>query len=385
MIYADHAATSPTCREAREAMKPYLSENFFNPSSLYSSARTARTAIKEARETIASCIGADPGEIFFTSGGTEGNNWAVKGIALAAMMEYRPRRIVTQMTEHHSVLLPCDTLRSMGFEAVHLPVDLKGAVSPDSLKTSLKMRTLLVSVMTANNETGTLQPICELAEYAHSAGALFHTDAVQAVGHIPLNMQYIPADLLTASAHKFGGPRGTGFLYVRRGTNLPPLLQGGSQEMGMRAGTENTAGIVGMAAALKKSCDHMAEEMAHKEHLRGLLIDRLLRRGLDFTVNSNDKHLPGLLSLSFRDSDGEMILHRLDLMGIAVSTGAACNSMSTEISHVIRAQGIPENFAKGTIRISLGDDNTEDEVERIAEALGTIVVQPHHCCCGNSK
>ena len=384
MIYLDHAATSPMCTEALEAMKPFLNETFYNPSSLYSPARTARTAVKEARETVASCIGADPSEIVFTSGGTEGDNWAVKGTALSAMTGSLPRRIVTQATEHHAVLLPCDSLKDLGFESVRLPVNRKGVLSPDTLKQALKTRTLLVSVMTANNETGTLQPVCELAEMAHSAGALFHTDAVQAVGHIPLNMKIIPADLLTASSHKFGGPRGAGFLYIRRGTRLPPLLEGGGQEMGMRSGTENTAAIAGMAAALKKRTEAMAEEMLHKERLRGLLIDRLLRRGLEFVINSDDKHLPGLLSISFRDADGEMTLHRLDLMGIQVSTGAACNSMSTEISHVIRAQGLPEKYAKGTIRVSFGPDNTDEDAERLAEALGTIVVQPHHCACGKT-
>ena len=384
MIYLDHAATSPLCPEALEAMRPFLNENFFNPSSLYTPARDARKAIKEARETVASCIGAVPEEIVFTSGGTEGDNWAVKGAALSAMTGPFPRRIVTQATEHHAVLLPCESLKALGFESVCLPVNRKGVLSPDALKQALKTRTLLVSVMTANNETGTLQPVCELAEIAHAAGALFHTDAVQAVGHIPLNMNIIPADLLTSSAHKFGGPRGTGFLYIRRGTHLPPLLEGGGQEMGLRSGTENTAAIIGMAATLKKRTDAMAEEMFHKEHLRGLLIDRLLRRGLEFVINSDDKHLPGLLNISFRDADGEMILHRLDLMGFQVSTGAACNSMSTEISHVIHAQGLPEKYAKGTIRVSFGPENTEDDAERLAEALGTIVVQPHQCACGKN-
>ncbi len=384
-IYADNASTTPLCPEVLEAMKPYLGEVFFNPSSLYSAAREARTAVKAARETIAKCIGADPSEIFFTSGGTEGDNWAVKGIALDALKGCLPRRIITQATEHHAVLRSCSSLRDLGFDIAALPVDRKGLVSPEDLKEALKNRTLLVSVMTANNETGTLQPVSELAECAHKEGALFHTDAVQAVGHIPLNMDILPADLLTASAHKFGGPRGVGFLYVRRGTHLPPLLHGGGQENGMRSGTENTAGIVGMAAALKKHTDSLIEEMMACARLRGLLIDRLLRRGLDFKVNGDDKHLPGLLNISFRDSDGEMILHRLDLMGIAVSTGAACNSSSTEISHVIRAMGVPDNFAPGTVRISLSSDNTEEDVERIAEALGTIVVQPHHCCCGSRE
>ena len=384
MIYLDHAATSPLCPEALEAMRPFLNENFYNPSSLYTPARAARNAVKEARETIASCIGAAPEEIVFTSGGTEGDNWAVKGAALEAMTGPFPRRIVTQATEHHAVLLPCESLKALGFESVCLPVNRKGVLSPDALKQALKTRTLLVSVMTSNNETGTLQPVCELAEIAHAEGALFHTDAVQAVGHIPLNMNIIPADLLTASAHKFGGPRGIGFLYIRRGTHLSPLLEGGGQEMGLRSGTENTAAIVGMAAALKKRTESMAEEMFHKDRLRGLLIDRLLRRGLEFVINSDDKHLPGLLNISFRDADGEMILHRLDLMGVQVSTGAACNSMSTEISHVIRAQGLPEKYAKGTIRVSFGPENTEDDAERLAEALGTIVVQQHHCACGKN-
>ena len=382
MIYFDHAATARLCPEAAEAMERCRAGASANPSSLYASAREARNAVKKARETIAECIGADPSEIYFTSGGTEGDNWAVKGAALAALAQFGPRRIVTQATEHHAVLRPCESLRGLGFETAVLPVNEKGAVSPEELSRSLGKQTLLVSVMTANNETGTLQPVMELAERAHAAGALFHTDAVQAMGHIPLNMNVLRADILTASAHKFGGPRGVGFQYIRRGTKLPPLLEGGRQENGMRAGTENTVGIVGMAAALKKRCGCMFDEMLRCDHLRGLLIDRLLRAGLDFKINGDDKHLPGFLSLSFRDADGEMILHRLDLAGVAVSTGAACNSMDTEVSHVIRALGLPENYAKGTIRISLGPENTEEEAETVAGALSAIVVQPHHCRCG---
>ena len=384
MIYADHAATTFLCPEAKEAMRPFLSGPDYNPSALYASARASGAAVKKARETVAECVGADPSEIYFTSGGTESDNWAVKGAALSAMADFGPRRIVTQPTEHHAVLRSCESLGPLGFETVLLPVGRKGAVSPDSLKAALKERTLLVSVMTANNEIGTVQPVAELARAAHDAGALFHTDAVQAAGHLPLNMKYLEADMLSASAHKFGGPRGVGFLYIRRGTRLPALLHGGAQESGRRAGTENTAGVVGMAAALKKRCGAMFDEMRECDRLRGLLIDRLLRLGLDFTVNGDDKRLPGLLSLSFRDADGEMILHRLDLMGIAVSTGAACNSMNTEISHVIRAINVKDNFARGTVRISLGPENSDAEIEAIAKALGTIVVQPHSCRCGCS-
>ena len=261
----------------------------------------------------------------------------------------------------------------MGYSFDTLPVDQEGIVHVDTLRSVLAGNTVLVSVMLANNEIGTIEPIAELAHLAHQTGVLFHTDAVQAIGHIPVDVNALQVDMLSASAHKFNGPKGIGFLYVRSGVHLVPLLDGGGQEGGMRAGTENVAGIVGMAAALQEHMEHMAQEAKYLNELSGRLINQLKQKGLDFRINGSSNRIPGSLSFSFKAADGEMLLHRLDLMGTAIATGSACDSTDAVLSHVIRAISVPQEYAYGTIRVTLGMDNTAEHVDRIAQQITSIL------------
>lgn len=366
-IYADHAATTKLSSKAIEAMRPWLWEEYGNPSTLYGLAQKPKKAILSSREKIAYAIGAQSNELFFTSGGTEADNWALKGIAL----RHRGGRIITSSIEHHAILHTCSFLEGLGYEVVYLPTDKQGLVSQKDLDEAITPDTRLVSVMMANNELGTIEPINDLARVAHAHGVLFHTDAVQAVGHLPVNVNELDIDLLSASAHKFNGPKGIGFLYVREGTTIEPLLHGGGQERNMRAGTENVAGIVGMATALEERMASLESDSIRLEYLRSKLLCEL--DGVDFIVNGSENHVPGSLSVSFKNIEGEMLLHRLDLMGISVATGSACNSKETVLSHVIRAIKVPEEYANGTIRISLGNDNNEEQIERIAACIKKII------------
>lgn len=370
-IYADHAATTKLDHAAFEAMRPFLTEEYGNASQLYTFAREPKKALKEARRIIASCIGAAPEEIYFTSGGTESDNWALKGSTLFRDDE---KAVITSVIEHHAVLHSCAFLERLKHPVAYLPVNRNGIVCPDMLQESISDNTHLVSIMFANNEIGTIEPVRKLVDIAHRHGARFHTDAVQAVGHVPIDVEELQVDMLSASAHKFNGPKGVGFLYVRNGVEIRPYFDGGTQERGLRAGTENIAAIIGMAVALQGSCAAMEARTEHLQRLEKLLILRLQESGLDYLRNGDDHHLPGSISLSFRNSDGEALLHRLDFMGISISTGSACNSTSTELSHVIKAIGVPEEYANGTIRISLGYENTIDEIEAIAAALQKIVM-----------
>lgn len=370
LIYADHAATTALSPTAREAMEPFLGTFYGNPSTLYSLARDPRKAIAQSREVIAAAIHANPSEIFFTSGGTEADNWALKG---TAFQHERGKGIITSAIEHHAILNSCAALERMGYSINTLPVDNEGVVHADALRSTLASNTVLVSVMLANNEIGTLEPVAELANLAHQTGVLFHTDAVQAIGHIPVDVKALQVDMLSASAHKFNGPKGIGFLYVRNGVELVPLLDGGGQEGGMRAGTENVAGIVGMATALQEHMEHMEQENRYLNELSGKLIDLLKHKGLDFRINGSHNRIPGSLSLSFKAADGEMLLHRLDLMGTAVATGSACDSKDAVLSHVIREISVPPEYAHGTIRVTLGMDNTAEHVERIAQQITSIL------------
>lgn len=373
LIYADHAATTPLDADAFEAMKPFLLEEYGNASQPYAFARGPRKALKEARAAIARCINADPEEIFFTSGGTESDNWAIHGVVSTDS----PRKaLVTSSMEHHAVLRACRDRASGGHPIAYLPVTAEGMVTEASLASVMTPAVGLVSVMLANNEIGTIQPIEALCAAAHRGGALFHTDAVQAVGHIPVDVKRLGVDLLSASAHKFNGPKGIGFLYVKKGVPLAPYVRGGAQEFGMRAGTENVASIVGMAAALRKNCDAMTEHTRRIEELEALLMERLSAADLDFLRNGASPRIPGNISLSFRGADGEALLHRLDLMGICVSTGAACNGSRTEISHVLRAIGRDPAYANGTIRISLSARNTAEDAIAIADAIRSILQDP---------
>lgn len=369
-IYADNAATTKLDNDAFEAMKPFLLDDYGNASQPYSFARKPKQALKEARATIAKCINAEPEEIFFTSGGTESDNWAIKGVAFAASEKHA---IITSQIEHHAVLRTCEDVEKLGYPVVYLPVTMEGIVTTEALNSIITSSTLLVSVMLANNEIGTIEPIKELCEIAHRNRAMFHTDAVQAVGHVQIDVKELGVDMLSASAHKFNGPKGIGFLYIKKGTPICPYSSGGAQEFGMRAGTENIASIVGMAVALKKNNDFIIENSKHIGALETVLVDRLHMAGLDFVRNGSPMHIPGNISLSFKNADGEVLLHRLDLMGICVSTGAACDTVNTRLSHVLNAIGLKQEYSSGTIRISLSANNTKENVYDIVSALKTIL------------
>ena len=370
MIYADHAATTQLDMEAYQAMQPYLLGEYGNASQPYSFARSAKKALRMARAEIADCIHALPEEIYFTSGGTESDNWAIKG---TASLSGRRTEIIASAIEHHAVLRTCEALKRVGVPVSVLNADGEGVVQPQALSTVIGRQTRLVTVMFANNEVGTIQPIETLCEIAHANGALFHTDAVQAVGHLPADVRRLGVDLLSASAHKFYGPKGIGFLYIRKGTEIEPLLNGGAQEFGLRSGTENIASIVGMATALRKSCATMQEDSARLYAMEQAFLATLQSEGLDFIRNGNPAHIPGNVSVSFRGAMGETLLHRLDLMGMIVSTGSACDSQNTRISHVLKAMNVSKDYALGTIRVSFGRENVIEDAETIAKALGKII------------
>lgn len=367
MIYADNAATTKLDIEAFEAMKPFLLEEYGNASQPYSFASSAKRALKKARVTIANCIGAFPDEIYFTSGGTESDNWAIKEGSV------NDGKIITSQIEHHAVLNSCKSMEEQGKKVVYLSVNKEGYIEKRDLIKVLGSDTSLVSIMFANNEIGSIQEIKELASITHGCGALFHTDAVQAIGHVEIDVHEMGVDFLSASAHKFNGPKGIGFLYAKRGTNLNTYLDGGSQENGFRAGTENIASIVGMAEALKSNCTSLEENVQHILNLEKLLIAKLEENKIDFIRNGGKNCLPGVMNLSFKGIEGEVLLHRLDLRGICISTGAACDSKETKISHVIEAIGVPKEYAEGTIRISLGKYNSEQEIEILADTMIEIV------------
>lgn len=370
IIYADNAATTKLDIDAFEAMKPYLLDEYGNASQPYTFARKSKQALKEARAIIAKCINAEPEEIYFTSGGTESDNWAIKGVAFA---NTEKRQTITSTIEHHAILRSCKAIEKLGYPVTYLPVNSNGIVESETLDSVITSATSLVSIMLANNEIGTIEPIKDLCEIAHKYGALFHTDAVQAVGHIKIDVKELNVDMLSASAHKFNGPKGIGFLYIKKGTQISQYTSGGSQEFGLRAGTENVASIVGMAIALKKNCDKIVENTKYVEELEEALLNDLSAAGLDFIRNGSSEHIPGNISLSFKNADGETLLHRLDLMGICVSTGAACDTENTQISHVLKEINIKESFARGTIRISLSINNTKKEIDCISQSIIKIL------------
>ena len=370
LIYADHAATTPLMPEALEAMLPFLKGDFGNPSSLHGWAKPVRKAVEDARVTIAKCINAEPEEIFFTSGGTESDNWVIKGSSGGLMVS---------SYEHHAVLNAAASEARRGREVVYVRPKVGnggGYIMPEKLVKAWKESVGLISVMTANNEIGTINPIHLLSEFAHKRGVLFHTDAVQAVGHIPIDVREMDVDFLSASAHKFNGPKGIGFLFIRKGVKLDPLLNGGQQENGLRAGTENVASIVGMATALKVNCERMEENAAHLENLTLRLCDGIDRIFPDVVYIGDGVvgQLPGFTSVSFPGHSAEGLLHILDLKGIAVSTGAACDSKNTQISHVLKAVNATNKIARSTIRITLGAENTVDDVDMILAALKTVLL-----------
>ena len=374
MIYADNAATTKLDDDAFEAMKEFLVDSYGNPSQPYSFSKKAKDALRESRRIIGECIKADADEIYFTSGGTESDNWAIKGFGKSN----KTKHIVISQIEHHAIINSCSAVEKRGAFVKMLPVDSNGTVKIENLEKMLEhyktgeKDDMLVSIMLANNEIGTIEPIKELTSVAHEHQAIFHTDAVQAVGHINIDVNDLGVDMLSASAHKFNGPKGIGFLYIKKGIDNLPHNDGGSQEFGKRAGTENVASIVGMAIALKKNCEDIEKNSTYLRSLEKTMIMRLHEHGLNFLRNGINQ-LPGNVSLSFADADGEMLLHRLDLKKICISTGAACDSVNTRISHVIEAIKTPEQFAKGTIRVSLGKLNTISDVITIADTIKDIL------------
>lgn len=369
-IYMDNAATTRLHPEVLEAMTPYLTEAFGNPSSQHFLGREARAALERAREQVAQALGAQREEIFFTSGGTEADNWALKGGVRA-----RPgrRRVITSCIEHHAVLQPVEQLAEQGYEIAYLPVSGEGFVTEAALERALDDQTALVSVMTANNEVGSVQPVEQLAEQAHAAGALFHTDAVQAAGCLPFDLKQSGIDLLSLSAHKFHGPKGVGALYIRGGLALEPLLGGGEQEKGLRAGTENLAGIVGLGAAIERAHARQREEGERVARLRDRLEEALLALPGAHRNGPGEKRLPGLLNVRFDGVRNSALLMRLDMRGLAVSAGSACMAGSTEPSHVLRAMGLSEEQANESIRFSLCGDNTVEEVDEAVRLVRECV------------
>ncbi len=371
LIYLDYSSTSPTAPEVLEAMLPYLKEGYGNPSSIYRLAQEAREAVDSSREEVADLLGAHPSEIYFTGGGTEANNWAIKGITFAS--KKKGNHLITSKIEHHSVLRVCQYLETLGFRVTYVDVDKYGVVDTDQIVDSITRETALITIMYANNEVGTIQPVNEIAKLAKEKGVPFHTDAVQVVGKVPVDVAELSADLLSISGHKFYGPKGIGVLYIRRGTKLHPLLHGGHHEGGMRAGTENVPGIVGLGRASQLAREGIKKEERIKR-LRNRLWEGLSSRIDDLLLNGHPvKRLAGTLNVCVKYVEGESMLLHLDMEGIAASSGSACTSGSLEPSHVLTAMGIPPEVAHGSIRFSLGKETTQDEIERVIEVLPPIV------------
>lgn len=370
-IYMDHAATTPVRPEVLEAMLPYFSSEFGNPSSVYSWGRAARKALDSARDQVAALLGASAGEIIFTSGGSEGANLAIKGVAWAD--QNRGKHIITSAIEHHAVLDTVLWLEKQGFEVTILPVDEYGLVSPAQVEQALRPDTILVSIMHANNEVGTIQPISEIGAIVRKHGAKFHTDAVQTAGVLDLNVDALNVDLLSISAHKFYGPKGVGALYVRKGVRLNPLIHGGGQEKRRRAGTENTAGIVGLAKAFELAQRDRIAENQRLTALRDRLIEGLVKIPHTRVNGSLEQRLPNNVNVCFEYIEGESMLLNLDLRGIAASSGSACTSGSLDPSHVLLAMGLSHEIAHGSLRLTLGRENTEADVDFVLQEIPGIV------------
>lgn len=371
-VYADNAATTAVSAEVLEAMLPFYKEVYGNPSSLYSLGRDAKTALEEARARTAGCLGANANEIYFTSCGSESDNWAVKGAARAQRKKGK-NHIITSAFEHHAVLHTCQALEKEGFEVTYLNVHENGIVHPDELEAAITDKTALVTIMYANNEIGTIQPIAEIGAVCKAHGVLFHTDAVQAVGNVEIDVKAQNIDLLSLSGHKFHGPKGTGALYCRKGIRLPNLIDGGAQERGKRAGTENVPGIVGLSVALKDACDTIEERRERLTKMRNRLIDGASKIERSHLNGDRDKRLPGNFNMCFEGIEGESLLLKLDFAGICGSSGSACTSGSLDPSHVLLAIGLPHEIAHGSLRISFSDQNTEEDVDYILEVLPEIV------------
>lgn len=371
IVYMDHAATTYAAPEVVEAMLPYFSEKFGNPSSVYGIGQENKAAVEEARAKVAAAINAEPNEIYFTAGGTESDNWALKGVAFANIR--KGKHIITTAVEHHAILHAAEWLQSQGFEVTYLPVDQYGMVSPADVEKAIRPDTILISVMYANNEVGTIQPIAEIGAIARAHGIYFHTDAVQAVGHVPIDVKAEHIDMLSLSGHKFYGPKGIGVLYIRRGVRIQNLLHGGAQESRHRAGTENVAGIVGLGAAIERAVAAMPEESARLTAMRDHMIRELLKIPASHLNGHPTQRLPNNVNITFEYIEGEGILLLLNMFGICASTGSACNSASLEPSHVLTAMGVPHEIAHGSVRLTLGERNTEEDVSYVLEKLPEVV------------
>ena len=373
-VYLDNAATSRLRKEALDAMMPYLTDEYANPSSIHAMSRKPRSAVKESRETIARCLNAEPSEVFFTSGGTESDNWAL--IGTAEKMESKGKHIIISTIEHHAILETAKYLEKRGFSVTKVPVDGDGVLDLEKLKESIRPDTILISVMTANNEVGTIQPIETIGRIAHEKGILFHTDAVQAFGHIPIDVKRMNIDMLSASGHKFGGPKGIGFLYIRKDIKLPSFMHGGEQEEGRRAGTTNVPGIVGMATAAEISCRNMKENNERLIRLRDHLIDRVLSEIPYSRLNGHrTMRLPSNADFSFEFIEGESMLMSLGMKGVYISTGSACASGSLDPSHVLLGIGLPHEIAHGSIRMSIPEETTMEQIDYAADCLRQTVEQ----------
>ena len=374
-IYLDNAATTKTRPEVVEAMLPYFTEYYGNPSSVYEFATPSKKAIAEARETIAKSLGAKTNEIYFTAGGSESDNWAIK--ATAEAYESKGKHIITSKIEHHAVLHTCEYLEKRGFEITYLDVDENGTVKLDELKKAIRPDTILISIMFANNEIGTIQPIKEIGEIAEIAkehGIIFHTDAVQAYAHVPINVDEYHIDMLSVSGHKFNGPKGIGFLYIRTGLKLRSFIHGGSQERKRRGGTENVPGIVGMGKAVEIAMANLAERTAYEVELRDYLIDRVLSEVPYVRLNGHrTNRLPNNANFAFQFIEGESLLIKLDMEGICGSSGSACTSGSLDPSHVLLAIGLPHEIAHGSLRLTLSEETTKEDIDFTVDNIKNIV------------
>jgi cysteine desulfurase len=371
-IYMDNAATTPVKKEVLDEMIPYFSELYGNPSSIYELGRKSKAAIENSREKIANAIGAKSREIFFTGSGSEADNWAIKGIAYAN--KDKGNHIITTKIEHHAVLHTCEYLEKNGFEVTYLDVDEYGLIDLEEFKNSIKENTILVSIMFANNEIGTIQPIKEIGKITKEKGIYFHTDAVQAIGHVKINVDEMNIDMLSMAAHKFYGPKGIGAFYIKQGTKIDSLISGGAQERRKRAGTENVPYIVGMAKAIEIAYEEMEKSNEKLIHLRNSLMEKIEANVPYVKLNGHpEKRLPGNVNFSFRFIEGESLLLSLDMVGVAASSGSACTSGSLDPSHVMLAIGLTHEVAHGSLRLSLGDFNTEEEIDYVVEKLAVIV------------
>ncbi|MCR5756209.1 MAG: cysteine desulfurase NifS [Acetatifactor sp.] len=374
VIYLDNAATTKTKPEVVEAMLPYFTEKFGNPSSVYSFASQNRTVVEDARAAIAKTLGAAEKDIYFTAGGSESDNWALK--ATVEAYKEKGNHIITSKIEHHAILHTCEYLEKQGVEVTYIDVDENGVIKLDELKKAIRPTTILISVMFANNEIGTIQPIKEIGEIAKEHGILFHTDAVQAYGHLPINVDEMHIDMLSASGHKLNGPKGIGFLYIRKGLKLRSFVHGGSQERRRRAGTENVPGIIGLGKAAEIAAATMEERIQHEIKLRDHLIDRILKEVSYVRLNGHrTDRLPNNVNFSFQFIEGESLLIMLDQKGICASSGSACTSGSLDPSHVLLAIGLPHEIAHGSLRLTLSDETTMEEIDFVVEALKEIVAR----------